>query len=99
MSAERSSSHSIESYLALGDLRLDRWPCLTLCGITEQVHNDCTAVDSLIDVKQVRARNPAILLSFFPRRAVLSHTNNDVQAVVTQIETLTVALRAVANQR
>jgi hypothetical protein len=35
---------------------------------------------------------------FLPRGAILSNPNDDVQAVVTEIETLAVALRAVADE-
>ena len=54
------------AHLSLGQLRLDSRPSLTLSGVTEQVHDDSTLGDSLIDLEQVLARDPAILLCFFP---------------------------------
>jgi hypothetical protein len=73
-------------------------PCLALCSITEQVHDDCTLVDGLVDVEKVLARDPSILLCLLPARTVFAHTNNDVQAVVAKVQALTVALRTVADE-
>ena len=73
-------------------------PGLRLGSITEQVHDDGTLGDGLIDLEQVLARDPAILLGILPGLAVLSDANDDVQAIVAKVETLTVALRAVADQ-
>jgi hypothetical protein len=53
-------------YLSLGDLGLDCWPGLTLSSITEQVHDDGTLGDSLINIEEVLSWDPAILLSIFP---------------------------------
>ena len=86
-------------YLALGELGLDVRPCLALRSVTEQVHDDGTLADGLVDVEEVRACNPTILLCLFPARAVLADTDNHVQAVVAEVQALTVALRAVANER
>lgn len=84
--------------LSLGDLGLDVGPSLGLGSIAEQVHDDGTLGDGLVDLKQVLAGNPAILNSIVPRLSVLAHTNDDVQAVVTEVETLAVTLRTVADQ-
>lgn len=73
-------------------------PSLLLRGITEQVHDDSTLVDSLVNVEQVLAWDPSILLGLLPGSTVLSHTNNDVQSVVAKVETLTVTLRSVSDQ-
>lgn len=86
------------TYLALDELRLDGGPGLRLGGVGEQVHDDGAAGDGLIDIEEVLAGDPAILLSILPRLAVLSDTDDDVQAVVAKVETLTVALRTVANE-
>lgn len=43
--------------------------------------------------------HPAILLSLLPGLATLTDTDNDVQAVVTGVEALSVTLRAVTNER
>lgn len=32
---------SVLTYLALGQLRLDRRPCLALSSITQQIHDNC----------------------------------------------------------
>jgi len=63
--------HSIEAkiifpYLSLGDLWLDGWPGLALGSITEQVHDDGTTGDGLIDLEEGLAWYPAILLSILP---------------------------------
>ena len=76
-----SSTHKIAcglSYLALGQLRLDRRPSLTLCSVTEQVHDDCAFGDSLVHLEQVFAWDPAILFSFLPGCAVLADTNDHI---------------------
>lgn len=86
------------AYLALNELRLDGGPSLRLGSIGEKVHDDGTTRDGLVNVEQVLASNPAILLSILPGLSVLSDTNDDVEAVVTEVKTLTVALRAVANE-
>lgn len=84
--------------LALGELGLDGRPRLTLSRVTEQVHDNAAALDGLVNIKKVGTWNPAILLSLLPRSSVLSHADNDIQTIVAQVETLTVALRAVANE-
>lgn len=87
------------AYLALGEQRLDRRPRLLLRSITEQVHDDRALLDGLLDLEQVLAWHPAILDRLFPASTVFPDTNDDIEAVVAEIETLTVALRAVADQR
>ena len=84
--------------LALDDLRLDVGPCLCLGGVREQIHDDGTAADGLVQLKKVLAGNPAILYGIPPRLAVLSDANNNIEAVVAQVETLSVSLGAVANK-
>jgi hypothetical protein len=69
-----------------------------LRGIREQVHNDGGLANGLVDVEQVLSRNPAVLFGLLPRGTVLADTDNDVQAIVTEVETLAVALRAVADE-
>lgn len=44
------------------------------------------------------ATYPAILDSLFPTLTTLANTDNDVQAVVTSVQALTVTLRAVPNE-
>jgi hypothetical protein len=40
---------------------------------------------------------PAVLDGMLPALAVLTHTNDDIQAVVARIQALPVALRAIAD--
>jgi hypothetical protein len=69
-----------------------------LSGIAEQVHNDSTPRDRFINIEQILAGNPAILNCFLPGCTVLSNANYDIEAIVAEIETLTVALRSVSDQ-
>lgn len=86
------------TYLALGEQWLDAWPGLALSSITEEVHDDGTLLDSLIDVEEVLAGYPTILLSLFPACAVLPHTDNDIETVVAEVQALAVTLRAVTDE-
>lgn len=52
--------------LVLGEEGLDGGPGLGLGGIGKKVHDDGTLLDGLVDVEQVLARYPAILLSLLP---------------------------------
>jgi hypothetical protein len=88
----------VSTHLSLGQLRLDVRPGLTLGSIAEKVHDDGTTRDSLIDIEEVGSRNPTILNSLLPRSTVLPNTDDDVQTVVTEVETLTVALGTVADE-
>ena len=87
----------MESYLAL-KLGLDLGPGLGLGGVGEKVHDNGGLANGLVNVEQVLAGNPAILLGVLPRGTVLSYTDDDVQAVVAEVETLAVALGAVADE-
>lgn len=80
-------------YLSLGDLRLDVRPGLGLGSIGEEVHDDGTTGDGLIDLEEVLALNPSILLSLLPGLSTLADTDNDVEALISGVETLTVSLR------
>jgi hypothetical protein len=73
-------------------------PGLGLGRVGEKVHDDGGLANGLVNVEQVLAGDPAILKSLLPRLAALSDTDNDVQAVVTKVETLAMALRAVADE-
>lgn len=86
------------SHLSLGQQRLDDGPCLTLSSIAQQVHDDGAAFNRLLDLKEVFTGNPAILDSLFPRSAVLAHTNDNVEAVVAEVQALAVALGAVPDE-
>lgn len=73
-------------------------PGLGLGSIGQQVHDDAALGDGLVDLEQVLAGNPAILDGVLPGLAVLPHADDDVEAVVTEVEALAVALGAVADQ-
>lgn len=70
-------------YLALGQLRFDPRPGLTLSSIGEQVHDDCALRDSFIHLEKICAWYPAILHGFFPRGTVFPNADDDIQTVVT----------------
>lgn len=86
-----------EAYLSLGDHWLDVWPGLGLCGVGEQVHDDGTTGDGLVNWEQVLALNPSVLLSFLPGLSSLADTDNDVKALVASVKTLAVALGSVTD--
>lgn len=85
-------------YLALSEQWLDPIPCSALCRVAQEIHDNGTLLNGLIDLEQVLARNPAILLCLLPARTIFPHANDDVEAVVAEIETLAMSLRAVADQ-
>jgi len=86
------------TYLALGEHWLEVRPGLGLRGVGEQVHDDSSLVDSLVNVEEVLARDPTVLLGLLPRSTTLSDTDDDVQAVVAKVETLTVTLGAISDE-
>ena len=73
-------------------------PGLGLGGVGEEVHDDGGLANGLVNLEQVLAGDPAILKSLLPGLAALSDTDDDVQAVVTEVETLTVTLGTVADK-
>ena len=98
LAGARNCEAAVYAHLALGQLRLDGRPCLGLSSIREQVHDDSTLADGLVHLEQVCPRDPAILHCFLPRRAILSYTDDDIETVIAEIETLTVTLRAITDQ-
>lgn len=71
--------------LALGQLRLDRWPGFTLSSIAEQVHDDSAFADSIINLEQVLSWNPAIpeyYLAFIYTIAGRFHTVQHLSMIV-----------------
>jgi hypothetical protein len=86
------------THLALGELGLDLRPGLGLGSVGEEVHNNGGLANGLVDIEQVLAGDPAILLGLLPRGTVLPYTDDDVQAVVAHVETLAVALGAIADE-
>lgn len=89
---------SSSPYLSLGQLWLYCRPGLTLGSITQKVHHNRALGYSLIDLEEVGSGNPSIILSLFPRCAIFSDANDDIQSVITKIEPLAMALRAVTNE-
>lgn len=73
-------------------------PGLRLGGIAEEVHDDGAAGDGLVNLEEVLSGDPTILNGILPGLAILADTNDDVEAVVAEVETLAVALRAVADE-
>jgi hypothetical protein len=71
------------AYLALRQQGLNGGPSLTLRSIAEKIHNDGTLLDCLVHIEQIGTRDPAILNGLFPRGAVFSDSDNDIQAIVT----------------
>ena len=86
------------THFALGELGLNGGPSLALGSIAEEVHNDSAAGDGLVHVEEVLPGDPAILLGVLPRLSVLPDADDDVEAVVPEVEALAVALGAVADQ-
>jgi len=84
--------------LALGDKRADLGPCLGLGSIGEEVHDDGTTVNGLLDAEESLSGDPTILDGLSPGLAVLADTDNDVEAVVAGVEALTMTLRTVADE-
>ena len=62
----RKSQKCQFSHLALGELGLDGGPSLGLGGVGKEVHDDGTLADGLVNVEEVLAGDPAILLSLLP---------------------------------
>ncbi len=87
-----------KAYLALGKLGLDGGPSLRLGGVGEEVHDNGTLANGLVDLEEVLAGDPAILDGVLPGLAILSDTDNDVEAVVAEVETLAVSLGAIADE-
>lgn len=85
-------------YLSLDQLGLDSGPGLALGSVGKQIHDDSAFSDSLINIEQVLAGDPAILFSLLPRSTVLPDTDDDVEAVVAEVEALAMALGAVTDQ-
>lgn len=86
------------THLALGDHGLQAGPGLLLGGVREEVHDNGTLLDSLVNLEKVDAGLPAILDGLLPAGAVFPDTNNDVEAVVAEVEALAVTLGAVADE-
>jgi hypothetical protein len=73
-------------------------PGLGLGRVGEKVHDDGGLANGLVNLEQVLAGDPAILEGLLPGLTALSDTDDDVQAVVTEVETLAVALGTVADE-
>lgn len=85
--------------LVLGQQWLQRAPCLGLRSVGKQVHDVGTLLDGLLDLEQVLAWHPAVLDGGLPGGTVLTDTDDDVQTVVSHVQTLAVTLGTVADQR
>lgn len=98
VSAVKSQGHESVSYLSLCKLWFDVLPRAALCRVTEQVHDNRALADGFIDLEEVGAGYPTILLRLLPAGTVFPHANDNVEAVVAQVQSLAVALRAVADE-
>jgi hypothetical protein len=83
--------------LALGDEGLDLGPGLGLGRVRKEVHDDGTSLDGLGDVEEGLTLDPSVLLGLLPRLSALSHTDDDLEALVSGVERLSVALRSVTD--
>lgn len=81
--------------LVFGEILAQPWPRLALCSVAEQIHEDTSLCSRFFNCEQILAGNPAVCHSFLPRLTVFADTNNDIHTIVTQIETLSVALTSV----
>jgi hypothetical protein len=72
------------------ELGLDGGPGLGLGGVGEKVHHDGTTGNGLVNVEQVLAGHPAILDGLVPRSTVLADSDDDIEAVIAEVETLAV---------
>lgn len=64
--AQSRSPNVRVTYLALNELGLDGGPGLGLSSVGEQVHDNGTAGNGLIDIEKVLAGDPAVLLGVLP---------------------------------
>lgn len=78
------------------ELGLDGGPSLGLSSVGEEVHDDGTLGDGLINIEQVLARDPAVLDGLLPGSTVLADTDDDVKAIVAEVETLPVTYDAMS---
>ena len=70
------------------------WPGLGLSGIGKEVHDDGTTGDGLIDLEEVLALNPSVLLGLLPRLSTLADTDDDIETLIAGVKTLAVTLGA-----
>lgn len=84
--------------LAFGQERLDVGPGGRLGSVRQQVHDNGTLLDGFVDREQVLTWDPSIFDGGLPGGTVLSDTDDDVQAVISQVQTLAVTLGTVTNQ-
>ena len=81
---------------AFGEMRLYHGPLAHNGGIGEQAHYDCAAFAGFFNREKSLARHPSVVDGFFECLALtLAHDN--VEAVVAQVQALSGALHAVAD--
>lgn len=81
--------------LARSDERCHLGPNSLLVGIREQVHDNGSFLGSLKDREKVLAWNPAFFNSLVEGLA-FTLTNDDIDTIVTQVQSLTTALGTIA---
>lgn len=82
--------------LAGGEVGLDLVPGELLASVGEEVHDDGTLVEGLIDLEEVLALDPAVVKSLLPRATGLADTDDHGHAVVAEVEGLATALGTVS---
>ena len=80
------------AHLPLGQLGLDGRPGLALCSIAKQVHDYGAPGNRVVDFEKVCAGDPAVLHGLFPRSPILANTDNHIQSVIAEVETLAMTL-------
>lgn len=91
-------SFSGETIEMAHDEGLDVLPGLRLGGVREEVHDDRTAVDRLVDGEEGLSGDPSVLLGLLPRLSSLADTDDDVDTVVASVESLSVTLGSVPDE-
>ena len=77
--------------LALLDVWFDCGPGLGLRSIGEEIHDDGSLLERLLDGEEVFASDPAVLLGELPAVSAFAHADDNVEPVIARIEPLSVA--------
>ena len=82
--------------LARSQILFDFWPDGNLTGIRKQHAEDCTSLCSLFDREERLSRYPSFSYSLLVGLS-LTLTDNDIEAIVTQVACLTRSLNTIAD--
>ena len=83
--------------LARGEVFFDDGPYGDLPGVGQQVLDDRGALGGLLDVEERFARHPAVGDGLVPALGAFALADDDVEAVVAEVQRLAGALHAVAD--